>query len=625
MFTVEHAAIAEPLHKLCLDELVVGPQQRLDILEFLTAREVGRWAASSRAAASDIAGVYGEVLWHHVYSNTCRLRGPASKAVRELVARPCADAAVGCRVAVEHYPAGADACRLSTGVVKEFDVRRNAYLVHYDEPPPGMEEHEVWEPEARSAHNDAALLSNPSLASRSRFHFLNVSCDAEVDSGKENTGGSLARSGDKLLRFSTWQEELKNTVSHTPWRQRFILQDHVDEVLFVTFSPCGTLMASSSKDRRTIVYKVDSRNSPQHLVTLLHESTSLRADFWPDAPHKYIIVSTGGPMEEPFAEIWDIQQGTLVFQEYSYPFDNYARVVRWPDAREGDMSSSALLAGAKTERFLTPQMQVMNLWRLQEPTAPGQEFSTGVEMQLLLRVQTQNYYHCPSPAPPGKSEGQVAMLLGNCNLQCDILALFRLPARCYSAATVHVPPKLHEMPTRAILSVRWTQDGSLLLLNTRPRIQGSDVRQQAPPLSTMIELLVVDPETLDTVGLFGGHFAFTTAEAPFILHTDAWADNDIIASGGEDWCVHIWHRRHNRQLQRLEGHKQAVNAVSWSQRHRMLASASDDYTVILWGNGCPDHCLEEDKSDSDNEAPEDKFAEMEKEVSLNVQPEAFQL
>jgi len=239
----------------------------------------------------------------------------------------------------------------------------------------------------------------------------------------------------------------------------------------------------------------------------------------------------------------------------------------------------------------------MTLWRLREPTSPEERFEAQTEMLLQIRVQTQNYYHCPSPAPPGKSEGQVAMLLGNCVVQCDILALFTLPtrrcrrqrpARLGHIAVEQVIPRLCPLPTRAILSARWSTDGALLLLNTRPRIRGSDASQAAPPLSTVIELLLLDAETLDTVAIFGGHYAFTTAEAPFILHTDCWADDDILASGGEDWCVHIWHRRHKRQLQRLEGHKQAVNAVSWSQTHRMLASASDDYSVIIWAGNSPD-------------------------------------
>jgi WD40 repeat protein len=105
-------------------------------------------------------------------------------------------------------------------------------------------------------------------------------------------------------------------------------------------------------------------------------------------------------------------------------------------------------------------------------------------------------------------------------------------------------------------------------------------------LSTAIELLILDPETLTTLGTHGGHYAFTPSEAPFILHADAWAGNDLVASGGEDHCVHVWHRRHGRHLQRLEGHTQAVNAVSWSPAHRMLASASDDHTVILWCPSC---------------------------------------
>jgi len=164
---------------------------------------------------------------------------------------------------------------------------------------------------------------------------------------------------------------------------------------------------------------------------------------------------------------------------------------------------------------------------------------------------------------------------------------------------MELSPRTRALPTHALLSVRWALSGKLLLANTRPRISGDApvpgpgetvyeaLRRPAPPLGTSIELVILDVATLETLNVLGGHHAFTTAEAPFILHADAWADADIVASGGEDRCVHVWHRRHGRQLQRLEGHTQAVNAVSWSRAHRVLASASDDRTVIIWS--CTKH------------------------------------
>jgi hypothetical protein len=215
----------------------------------------------------------------------------------------------------------------------------------------------------------------------------------------------------------------------------------------------------------------------------------------------------------------------------------------------------------------------------------------------VLRGAT-NYFHCPESASrAGGPEGRFAALTGTGPQQCDAVALFDLPSAEGVAdlpwgAEIELAPKTREMRDYAVLSVRWAQGGRLLLVNARPRVEAGGgtraqggPRQPAPPLRTVLELLVLDGRTLETLSVVGGHRAFTAAEAPFILHADAWADSDIVASGGEDACVHVWHRPHGRQLARLEAHTCAVNAVTWSSSLRLMVSASDDHTAVVWSCG----------------------------------------
>ncbi|CAE8596132.1 unnamed protein product [Polarella glacialis] len=123
-----------------------------------------------------------------------------------------------------------------------------------------------------------------------------------------------------------------------------------------------------------------------------------------------------------------------------------------------------------------------------------------------------------------------------------------------------------------------------------------------------------EANSLDIIGLFDGHFAFTTKESPFLIFTDEpaawilrklqdaacanaclmhraldarllrWANSDFLASGGEDHRVYVWHRRHRRLIRRLCGHTEPVNAVSWNG-NGLLASASDDKQIIIWSTG----------------------------------------
>ncbi|XP_021713806.1 uncharacterized WD repeat-containing protein C343.04c-like [Chenopodium quinoa] len=61
-------------------------------------------------------------------------------------------------------------------------------------------------------------------------------------------------------------------------------------------------------------------------------------------------------------------------------------------------------------------------------------------------------------------------------------------------------------------------------------------------------------------------------------------EQSFIASGSEDSQVFIWHRSSGQLVDILPGHSGVVNCVSWNPvDHHMLATASDDRTIRIWG------------------------------------------
>ena len=64
------------------------------------------------------------------------------------------------------------------------------------------------------------------------------------------------------------------------------------------------------------------------------------------------------------------------------------------------------------------------------------------------------------------------------------------------------------------------------------------------------------------------------------------SNENFVVSGSEDSNIYIWHRLHGNLLHTLTGHSGTVNCVTWCpsnlSNNNMFASGSDDHTIRIW-------------------------------------------
>lgn len=237
------------------------------------------------------------------------------------------------------------------------------------------------------------------------------------------------------------------------------LNEHSDEVLFVVFSPCGTRLASCSRDLQTIVFKVqtecDSASEQEDFcldpsasessryprfereAVFTHQTAPCRAMWWPIPPYDMVAVSTedaGAGWQASKVEIWQIQEdaGSIeqsesegpfngsfeelpvgyharcIFQCHNRPFDIYAAIFPWPPlAVEPSIDSSpkdeyerlCFLAGWAVLRENEHYVQWLNVW-------PGPRHPSFQDAQ----AQTGASGSTPRPLARLRLEGQMNYL-----------------------------------------------------------------------------------------------------------------------------------------------------------------------------------------------------------------------
>jgi hypothetical protein len=412
----------------------------LDVFRFCSVKTLGSCLAVSKSwnAVADDSHVwidtYERTQW---VDSTSEPMGEGS--LRALIQRPFGEEAAGWRVAVL-LEDGSN--RHASGHIVAYNGDLDAYLVNYDGEDGLMPPGERWEQERRK--RTAAMRHNPSLAGKSRFSFLSPplrtwpSLPDEEHHGGSSGSNAAPRSG-PLLRYKSWKQELESNVRNAPSRLLHRIEEHTDEVLFVVFSPCGTRLASCSRDLRTAVFRVvparsrqsassesgcareaercgesgDRESDPTFVLeaTFTHLTAPCRALWWPIEPYTLVAVSTeeAGWQGASKVEIWEIQtkdggsddgvpprphpphdeeilpvglNSRCIFQGHNRPFDIYAGILHWPPRVEESPAQElpspvdlCFLSGFSVLRENDHYVQWLNVW----PGPRHPKFREGIE------------------------------------------------------------------------------------------------------------------------------------------------------------------------------------------------------------------------------------------------------
>ncbi|KAI0371689.1 WD40 repeat-like protein [Pilatotrama ljubarskyi] len=119
-----------------------------------------------------------------------------------------------------------------------------------------------------------------------------------------------------------------------------------------------------------------------------------------------------------------------------------------------------------------------------------------------------------------------------------------------------------------LTSVKISQDSQYALIN------------RASELGPPAEIQLLDLSTEQVVRKYTGH-----SQAKHVIRSCfGGVEGNFVLSGSEDGNVYIWHRDTGALLEVLSGHGEgSVNSVAWNPvNERMFASCSDDRTVRIW-------------------------------------------
>ncbi|KAI0332631.1 WD40 repeat-like protein [Cubamyces sp. BRFM 1775] len=340
-----------------------------------------------------------------------------------------------------------------------------------------------------------------------------------------------------------------------------VLSVHEDEVWNLEWSHNGKYLATASRDRTAIIWRVEFDKDPRYRV--YSPEFTLR-------DHEYHVGCVSWSLDDSILltasesriTLWNARTGLRVRS-----LDQHTEVVTalaWlPDG-------SGFISGGLDRKIILwdADGKMRDSWG--RTPIRVTDLMVTPDFTRLVAVGMYDTMHAPpeaaAVAAAGGTGAGAAAGAGGAGAGAGIPRVAETRIIIYDLATKQ--PELSIRLEGELTSVKVSQDSQYALINR--------ASENGPPA----EIHLLDLSTGRVVRKYSGH----SQSKHVIRSCFGGVDENFVLSGSEDGKVYIWHRDSGVLLEELSGHGEgSVNSVAWNPvNERMFASCSDDKTVRIW-------------------------------------------
>ncbi|OJT04343.1 WD repeat-containing protein 26 [Trametes pubescens] len=339
-----------------------------------------------------------------------------------------------------------------------------------------------------------------------------------------------------------------------------VLSVHDDEVWNLEWSHSGRYLATASKDRTAIIWRVEFDKDPRFRA---YSPEFMLSD------HEYPVGCVSWSLDDTILltasenriTLWNSRSGVRI-RTLEQHTDVVTALAWLPDG-------SGFISGGLDRKIILwdADGKLRDTWNRTPIRVTDLQVSPD-----FTRLVAVGMYDAPS-IPPGPGVTQDGGGMGG-------VAAGGASAGRVSETRIIIYDLATKQPESMIrlegelTSVKISQDSQYALINR--------ASENGPPA----EIQLLDLSSEQVVRKYTGH----SQSKHVIRSCFGGVEGNFVLSGSEDGNVYIWHRDTGALLEVLAGHGEgSVNSVAWNPvNERMFASCSDDKTVRIWEAPPPD-------------------------------------